>query len=154
MIRLVTDKDLNEWLDLAREVEPLFGEMAESEDFKNGIIDCISNSSAFCIVNNNIDIEGISAINKACNEVAWLAVRERCRGKGYGYQLLKAALGSLDNKNPIWVQTFSPGVKAGEAARKLYMRFGFKDFKDGGKNPAGIDTIIMKLEKSGDSIRN
>ena len=147
MIRLVTDKDLNEWLDLAREVEPLFGKMAESEDFKKGIIDCISNSSSFCVVNNNNDLEGIVAINKVCNEVSWLAVRERCRGKGYGYQLVEVALDSLDNSKPIFVQTFSPGVKAGEAARKMYMRFGFKDFKDGGKNPAGIDTIIMKLEE-------
>jgi GNAT superfamily N-acetyltransferase len=153
MIRLVTEKDLNEWLDLAREVEPLFGEMAENEDFKNGIIDCISNSSAFCVVNNNNDIEGIIAINKACNEVSWLAVRERGRGKGYGRQLLEAALGSLDNRKHIIVQTFSPGIKVGEAARRLYMRFGFKDFKDGGKNPAGIDTVIMKLENSGVPVR-
>jgi GNAT superfamily N-acetyltransferase len=136
MIRLVTNTDINEWLDLAREVEPLFGEMAESEDFKKGIKDCISNSSAFCVVNNNNDIQGIIAINKAGNEVSWLAVREGCRGKGYGYQLLEMALGSLDNSKPIFVQTFSPGMKAGEAARKIYMRFGFKDFKDGGKNPA------------------
>lgn len=147
MIRLVTDKQFSEWLDLAREVEPLFGEMVENEDFKRGIKDCISNASAFCAVNNNDGVEGIIAINKVCNEVSWLAVRERCRGKGYGNQLLEAAIGSLDNSKPIFVQTFSPGVEAGDAARKLYQRFGFKDMKDGGKNPAGIDTIIMKLEK-------
>jgi hypothetical protein len=39
-------------------------------------------------------------------------------------------------------------VKAEEAARKIYMKFGFKDNKDGGKNPAGIDTVIMKRENS------
>jgi hypothetical protein len=37
-------------------------------------------------------------------------------------------------------------VKAGEAARKIYLKFGFRDYKDGGKNPAGIDTVIMKCE--------
>lgn len=149
MIRLVTNMDLNAWFDLAREVEPLFGEMAENEDFKKGIIDCISNASAFCVVNDNNDIEGIIAIDKGCNEISWLAVKESGRGKGYGYQLLEAALGSLDHNKPIFVQTFSPGIKAGEAARKIYMRFGFEDFKDGGKNPAGIDTIVMKREISG-----
>lgn len=148
MIRLVTNKDFNAWLELAKEVEPLFGEMVECEDFKKGIKKCISNLSAFCFVNTNNDIEGIIAINKDENEIAWFSVRKKCHGKGYGYQLLKAAINYLDNVNHIFVQTFSSNVKAGEAARKLYMQFGFKDYKDGGKNPAGIDTIIMKLEKS------
>ena len=148
MIRLVTNQDLNAWIELAREVEPLFGEMVDNEIFINGIKDCISDLSAFCVVDTNNYIEGIIAINKALNEVSWLAVRERCRGEGYGYQLLKAALNNLDNKKPIYVQTFSPDVKAGGAARKTYMKFGFKDYKNGGKNPAGLDTVIMKLENS------
>ncbi|MCT4616352.1 MAG: GNAT family N-acetyltransferase [Marinifilaceae bacterium] len=148
MIRLVTEQDFNTWIELAREVEPLFGEMVGCEDFKKGIKECISNLSAFCAVNINNDIEGIIAINKAENEIAWLAVRKKCRRKGYGYQLLKAAMDCLDNKKPIFVQTFSSNVKDGEAARKLYMRLGFKDYKDGGKNPANVDTIIMKFEKN------
>lgn len=148
MIRLVTNQDFNAWLELAKEVEPLFGEMIDNEDFKNGIKSCIYSSSAFCVANTNNDIEGIVAFNRIENEISWLAVREKSRSKGYGNQLLKAALNCLDSKKPIFVQTFSPNVKAGEAARKLYMRFGFKDCKDAGKNPAGINTIIMKLEKS------
>lgn len=145
MIRFVTNQDLNAWIELAREVEPLFGEMVENENFINEVKDCISNSSALCTVNTNNYIEGIIAINKALNEISWLAIREKCRGQGYGYQLLKAALKNLDNRKPIYVQTFSPDEKAGEAARKMYMKLAFKDYKDGGKNPAGIDTVIMKL---------
>lgn len=144
MIRLVTKQDLDAWMELAREVEPLFGEMVGNEDFINGIKDCTSEASAFCVVNTDNEIEGIIAINKAINEIAWLAVGEKCRGKGYGYQLLERAIDSLDNSKPIYVQTFSPGVKTGEAARKIYLKFGFRDDKDGGKNPAGIDTVIMK----------
>lgn len=146
MIRLVTNQDLDAWMELAREVEPLFGEMVGNEDFINGIKGCIASQSAFCVVNTDSEVEGIVAINKAVNEIAWLAVREKCRGKGYGYQLLERAIESLDKSKPIYVQTFSPGVKAGEAARKMYLKFGFKDDKDSGKNPAGIDTVIMKLE--------
>ncbi len=147
MVRLVTDQDFNAWLELAREVEPLFGEMVGCENFKKGIKECIYNSSAFCVLNTSKDIEGIIAINKTQNEISWLAVRKKSRGKGYGYQLLKTSVDYLDTKKPIFVQTFSHNVKAGEAARKLYMQFGFKDYKKGGKNPAGIDTIIMKLRK-------
>jgi GNAT superfamily N-acetyltransferase len=146
MIRLVTNQDLNAWMELAGEVEPLFGEMVGNEDFISGIKGCIATQSAFCVVNTDNEVEGIIAINKALNEIAWLAVRERCRGQGYGYQLLEKAIDSLDNRKPIYVQTFSPGVKAGEAARKIYLKFGFRDYKDGGKNPAGIDTVIMKCE--------
>lgn len=146
MIRIVTKDDLNAWIELAKEVEPLFGEMVGNESFINGIKDCISNSSAFCVINTNNYIEGIIAINKALNEISWLAVKEKCRGQGYGYKLIKTALNKLDSRKPIYVQTFSSDVKAGEAARKVYMKFGFKDYKNGGKNPAGIDTVIMKLE--------
>lgn len=146
MIRFVTNQDLDAWIELAREVEPLFGEMVANEDFINGIKDCISNQSAFCVVNTDNEVDGIIAISKTLNEIVWLAVREKHRGNGYGYQLLERAINNLDNSKPIYVQTFSPGVKAGEAARKIYLKFGFKDDKDGGKNPAGIDTVIMKLE--------
>lgn len=148
MIRAVESKDIHAWLELAKEVEPLFGKMVECVDFKKAIKKSISNSSAFCIINAN-SIEGIVSVNKSENEIAWLAVRKQSCKKGYGYQLLKAAIDGLDNKKPIFVQTFSSNVKAGEAARKLYMRFGFQDYKDGGKNPAGMDTVIMKLELSG-----
>lgn len=147
MIRLVTDGDFNAWLELAKEVEPLFGEMVENEDFVKGIKGCIADSAALCVENTMKEIEGIIAINKAENEISWLAVREKSRGKGYGVQLLNAALDFLDHQKPIIVQTFSKTVKVGEAARKMYLQFGFKDYKDGGKNPADIDTVIMKLEK-------
>ncbi|GAB6180914.1 hypothetical protein JCM14036_22330 [Desulfotomaculum defluvii] len=145
-VRVVKMEDYNAWLDLAKEVEPIFGKMVDNIDFKNGIKDCILNSSAFCVENNN-NIEGIIAVNKTINEILWLAVREESRGKGYGYQLVERALKFLDNKRPVFVQTFSPNIKVGEMARKMYLKFGFMDYKDGGKNPADINTVIMRLEK-------
>jgi hypothetical protein len=62
---------------------------------------------------------------------------------------VKAALDCLDSTRPVVVQTFAADAAGGEAARKLYMRFGFKDYKSAGANPAGIDTIIMRLEAKG-----
>jgi GNAT superfamily N-acetyltransferase len=149
MIRFVIDNDINTWLELSKEVEPLFGDMAGSADFKNGIVHCISASSALCVENDGREIEGIIAFDKAANEICWLAVRNKARSKGYGRQLLDAALGHLDRSRPVIVQTFAPDVKEGEAARKLYLRFGFVDFKDAGKNPAGVDTVIMVLKAQG-----
>ncbi|KJS10201.1 MAG: hypothetical protein VR67_19295 [Peptococcaceae bacterium BRH_c8a] len=146
VVRFVKMDDYNAWLDLAKEVEPIFGKMVDDIDFENGIRECIFNSLAFCIESNN-KIQGIIAVNSNTNEIIWLAVREESRGKRYGHQLVARALSFLDNKRPVFVQTFSPNIKDGEMARKMYLKFGFIDFKDGGKNPAGIDTVIMKLEK-------
>lgn len=135
------------WLNLAKEVEPLFGQMVENKDFRMAIKECILNESAFCVVNNN-NIEGIVAIvaiDKIENAISWIAVRKNSRGQGYGYKLLKKEVDCLNNEKSIHVQTFADDVKGGEIARKMYMQFGFKDYKDGGKNPADINTVIMKL---------
>lgn len=145
MIRNVTPQDIDAWLELAKEVEPLFGEMAGTEAFAEAISGCIADSSALCLVNADNDVVGIVALDKSSNEIAWLAVKHKYRGQGYGYQLVEAALGQLDQTQPIVVQTFAPHVESGKPARKLYLHFGFKDDKDGGKNPAGIDTVIMRL---------
>ena len=56
-------------------------------------------------------------------------------------------IGELDSCRDMIVQTFAPGVPEGEAARRLYMKYGFADRRDGGLNPAGIPTVIMVREK-------
>lgn len=57
-------------------------------------------------------------------------------------------MGSLDDDQPVYVQTFSAAATEGRAARHLYERFGFIDYKEDGKNPAGIDTVIMRLDSA------
>lgn len=145
MIRFVTHQDIEQWLQLAKEVEPLFGEMVGVSAFTEGIKGCIADSSALCITHIDDDIMGIISYNSNKNEIEWLAVKNKYRGNGYGYQLVEAAIQHLDQSKPIYVQTFSSHVGSGRSARKLYLSFGFKDYKVSGKNPAGIDTVIMKL---------
>jgi len=144
MIRFVNKQDIPQWLEFAKEVEDLFGKMAGLAEFETAINECIANSSALCVTHDN-DAAGIVAINKEKNEIEWLAVKKEYRGNGYGYQLVEAAINHLDTERPIYVQTFSSHVESGKPARKLYLDFGFKDYKHGGENPAGLDTTIMKL---------
>ncbi len=59
-----------------------------------------------------------------------------------GYKL-KENMIELDSKRDMKVQTFSKGVEAGTPARNLYQAFGFEDHKNMGKNPAGIETVLM-----------
>ena len=147
-IRLVTNKDIDDWLILAKEVEPLFGKMVGCKEFLFGIKESIYNRSAFCVIHTTNEIGGIVAVDKNKNEILWLAVHREYQSKGYGRQLLKAAMDSLDDTRPVYVQTFSAGVTEGKAARHLYEQFGFVDYEESGKNPAGIDTVIMRFDSA------
>ena len=142
--------DFDGCIALVREVEPLFGPMADEVDFQNALKKAISNNAAFCIrsAQNEMDktLKGGIVISKESNAIAWFAVSRRCRGMGYGRQLLTYAIGKLNTRKSIFVRTFDESVSEGKAARKLYSDFGFADYRDGGFNPAGVPTVIMQKQ--------
>lgn len=144
--------DFEAWIELAREVEPLFGPMADELDFREALRQAISLKAAFCIRSKpesaHKSLLGGVIISKESNEIAWLAVSEKCRKKGYGRKLIEFALGKLNQQEKIFVQTFDESVSEGVSARKLYSDFGFADIKDAGLNPAGVPTVIMQLAAS------
>ena len=135
-------------INLAEEVENLFGSMVDDISFQEALKDAISNELVFCIRSKEAvnSLKGAIIISKELNEIAWLVVSKDARGQGIGRKLLKFAINKLDLKKDIIVQTFDKSVEEGIQARNLYLNFGFVDFKDGGKNPAGIPTVIMKLK--------
>lgn len=146
MLRKTTLNDLSAWNSLAAQVEHLFGKMVGVEQFQSAIKCCIQEGRSFCWVSDEGKIEGIVALDRTENSIAWLVVHQDARGKGIGRKLIEKALAELDQAKDVFVQTFSDDAHAGEAARKLYRSAGFTDFKDGGKNPAGLKTVVMKLE--------
>jgi len=144
--------DFDAWIALAREVEHLFGPMADEAPFQDALRQAISQKTAFCI-RADLDgkdraLKGGIVISQESNEIAWLAVSERYRRKGLGRELLKFAISKLNHHESIFVQTFAESSFEGKAARKLYVDFGFIDNKNGGLNPAGVPTVIMQLAKS------
>ncbi|MBN2427479.1 MAG: GNAT family N-acetyltransferase [Deltaproteobacteria bacterium] len=149
-VRRADLNDVAAWLALAREVEYLFGPMADESPFQEALRQAITTRTAFCIGSEKDDhdpaLMGGIVISKEANEIAWLAVTARCRGKGYGRALLQFALSRLKPHESISVQTFDASVPAGSAARKLYLDLGFCDDRKGPLNPAGIPTVIMKLQ--------
>ena len=142
--------DFDTWILLAREVEPLFGPMADESGFRESLRHAIFLNAAFCIHSEsngeNRGIMGGVVISKESNEIAWLAVSQPYRRKGYGRKLIEFAISKLNRRKDIFVQTFDKSAAEGEYARKLYLDFGFADIKDGGSNPAGVSTVIMQLE--------
>jgi len=141
--------DFDAWIALAREVEPLFGSMADEVGFQEALRQAISENTAFCIRSdpNKKDgsLKGGIVISKESNEIAWLAVSQQYRRMGYGHKLIEFAIRELNQHENIFVQTFDESVPEGKSARKLYFEFGFTDLKDGGQNPAGVATVIMQL---------
>ena len=84
-----------------------------------------------------------SLFDKEENSIEWLAVSDHLKRQGIGRILVEYAINELDSKRDMKVQTFSKGVEAGTPARNLYQAFGFEDYKNMGKNPAGIETVLM-----------
>lgn len=140
--------DIPAWLTLAREVEHLFGPMADEAPFQQGLKAAIESGSAFGIRDGLADstdtaLAGAIAIDREANAVAWLAVAQASRGRGYGAELLRVAIEQLDPARPIVVQTFADDEGEGAPARRLYFRFGFQDDKPADPTPAGVPTIFM-----------
>ncbi|SCY61475.1 GNAT family N-acetyltransferase [Desulfoluna spongiiphila] len=147
--------DLEAWIALAREVEPLFGPMAGDASFRAALKQAIQDEHAFCLRQEpdapHKPLAGGIVISPDTNEIAWLAVSAASRGKGIGTALLGEALAHLTPQEAIVVQTFDGSVPEGQAARSLYARFGFVDLKHGGDNPAGLPTVIMERPATGNS---
>ena len=136
--------ELNEWLALAREVEPLFGPMADLPEFKAALADAIAAGTALSACDQAGALRGGIVIDPKHNEIAWLAVAASARGQGLGQALLTCALKRLDPTRPVTVQTFDASCAAGLPARRLYQACGFSDLAPAEANPAGLPTVIMQ----------
>ena len=141
-VQIARIEDYEDWLKLAKEVEPLFGPMSEEISFQTALTDLIAQKQAFCIKQDS-EFCGAIAVSKNDNEILWFAVSQKQKGKGYGKLLLQYAINKLDASKDITVQTFAKGINVGEPARKLYQSFGFTDLKQSENNPAGYPTVIM-----------
>lgn len=149
MVYILEQQDYNTWLEFASEVESQFGPMADSIEFQEGIKSCIQKKDAYGVKNENGNLTGIIALDRHNNEILWLAVGEKYRGKKYGDMLIKKAISELEKNGDIYVQTFSKEIEEGRSARIIYERNGFVDLKSAGKNPANLETVIMVRKKDG-----
>lgn len=121
--------------------------MAEEVAFQGALKQAIADRVAFCIRGDQADdhsLLGGVVLSKETNEIAWMVVSQKERGKGHGKELVSVALDQLNSHKTMQVQTFDKTVPAGLPARTLYSSFGFRDDEKGGLNPAGIPTVIMR----------
>lgn len=147
MVNPANEFDYEPWLRLSKEVESLFGPMADKVDFQNALKGILASQQAFCVRETDIPgspLCGGIAIDRESNHILWLVVAGAHRGKGLGNILLQQALKALDPQHPIQVQTFADGVKEGLPARRLYLAQGFVDIQNCEPTPTGIPTVLME----------
>ena len=146
-VGLAVASDVEGWLSLACEVEPLFGPMADVPEFRDALTAAIAQKQAFTSSSAPAEFDnrvlGGIVICKATNSIEWLAVSASARGLGIGGRLLQLALDQLNPAQPVSVQTFAPSIPEGSAARHLYRKYGFEDHAPMEPNPAGIATVLM-----------
>jgi len=124
VVEAATEADIPSWLDLVREVEPLFGPMPM---FDRTLKTKIREGDALCVRDGARVLGGVLLGGAAPdNWIRWLAVRRDTRRRGTGAALLQAVLARWPAVCTISLATFGADNVEGRPARALYERFGFE----------------------------
>jgi ribosomal protein S18 acetylase RimI-like enzyme len=146
-------RDIRGWLDLAGEVEPLFGPMLDGPDFYHALLRQIGRGTAFCVREGNGPpgaplLGGLlfSPPRPGRDEyrIGWLAVAARCRQQGMGRLLVEHACGLVEPPATLSVVTFGEDVAGGQPARRLYERLGFRAQEMTGPGPEGGSRQVFR----------
>jgi ribosomal protein S18 acetylase RimI-like enzyme len=125
-VRPANPSDVASWLEIVREVEPLFGPMP---DFEPTLARKMDQRAALCIGSDGPDPRVLGGVLlggvREHGWIRWLAVRATARRTGAGRSLVEAALGRMAGAKAISLDTFREENVAGWPARRLYARMGF-----------------------------
>ena len=135
-VRLATNADIASWLDIVREVEPLFGPMPQ---FDVTLKNSIARGAALCADNGKGVVTGGLLLGGEAPDhwIRWLAVRCSARGKGIGATLVEDAMARCSPPCTISLATFGADNAQGKPARSLYQRLGFVAGKMLPRGPEG-----------------
>lgn len=123
-----TQADIASWLEIVREVEPLFGPMP---NFEATLERKIGQAAALCVRSAAREtprlVLGGVLLGGTRDEgwIRWLAVRANARTQGVGQCLVRAAIQRMKSARTISLDTFREEDSAGRPARRLYSRTGF-----------------------------
>src|SRR5690349_15048938 len=143
-VALAQPADIPAWLDLAAEVEPLFGPMLADPGFHAALERNIGRQTAFC-VRSQADIPGtplmgallFSASHAPHYTIGWLAVSQRWRRQGVARALVEHCFRLIQPPAVLSVVTFGEDNVAGRPARRFYERMGFQAGEAAPNGPEG-----------------
>ncbi|WP_134682836.1 GNAT family N-acetyltransferase [Brevibacillus migulae] len=148
-----TRADIDGWLELAAEVEYLFGPMVEDPQFIQALEKNIERKTAFCVREHD-GLPGsrllggvfFSATHAPLYKIGWLAVSSKARNKGVATALVGHLLQLVAVPAEVSMITFGEDVADGRAARNFYQRLGFIPVEQSIPNgPEGGSRQIFKL---------
>lgn len=136
MVHPATTDDIASWLEIVRQVEPLFGPMPL---FDVTLKTKIAEGAALCLRAQSGEVLGGILLGGEApdNWIRWLAVRSAARRKGVGAALLSDVLRRWSGACTISLATFGADNGDGRPARRLYERFGFVAGKMLPRGPEG-----------------
>jgi ribosomal protein S18 acetylase RimI-like enzyme len=140
-----TQDDVASWLEIAREVGPLFGPMP---DFESTLRRNIGRGTALCVRDPGGQVLGGMLLRAAPHtQITWLAVRSSARRQGVGHALVAEALRRYPPPCEVLVDTFGEDIIEGYPARRLYESLGFLPGEDLPDGPEGGSRQRFRLRR-------
>jgi GNAT superfamily N-acetyltransferase len=154
-VQVAAYRDVRSWLDLAAEVEPLFGAMLDDPAFYQALLRNVARGTAFCVRAADgppgAPLAGGLLFSpprpdRPAYRIGWLSVAERWRRHGVGRLLVEHAVGLVEPPAAVTVETFGEDVEPGRAARRLYERLGFRPSEALPPGPEGGSRQLYRRE--------
>jgi GNAT superfamily N-acetyltransferase len=152
MTRVVTAQrqDIPAWLDLAAEVEPLFGPMVDDPGFYRALERNVDRGTAFCVREGDGPpgaplLGGLLFSPKPpLYTIGWLAITAQHRRCGIGQSLVAHVVRLVEAPAEFVVTTFGRDHPEGEPARRFYERMGFHAAEPAPDGPEGGSRQIFR----------
>jgi GNAT superfamily N-acetyltransferase len=149
-VRIATREDIPSWLELAAEVEHLFGPHVDDPGFLAALRRSVDRGSAFCIREGDGPtgaplLAGMLFSAKVpIYRVSWLAVTGRWRHRGLGSLLMAHALEWVQPPAEVSAITFGADFPGGVPARRFYESFGFEPAEMAEDGPEGGSRQVFR----------
>jgi len=140
IVRLASDQDVPGLLDLARQVEPWFGPMADDPDFRAVLGRHIRRGTALAAGQAGVLGGLLFSARPPAYHVRWLVVSAHARGRGAGRALMAEAMRRfVSGPGVVDVVTFGVGHPGAvtSGARVFYERLGFTPAEAAAPGPEG-----------------
>jgi GNAT superfamily N-acetyltransferase len=148
---LAQPADIPSWLDLAAEVEPLFGPMVAEPGFHAALERNVKRQTAFCIREQPDDpgtpLMGallFSPAHAPHYNIGWLAVARRWHRRGIAQTLVEHCFQRIQPPAELSVVTFGEDNPAGRPARHFYEHMGFQAAETAPNGPEGGTRQIFR----------
>lgn len=143
-------QDISAWLELAAEVEPLFGPLVGDPDFVRALRKNVDRGTAFCVREADgppsAPLLGgmLFSPRPPVYSIGWFAVAQHYRRRGIGRKLIEHAFSLAELPAEFVVTTFGPDILEGLPARRFYERMGFHPAEPAPDGPEGGSRQVFR----------